>query len=203
MYVPEKESSRAVLIGSAHYTNAQLPELPAVARNVDDLIDLLTTGKQSILDPAKCAILVDPVDARAVGQCLRREASQAIDLFLVYFAGHGLLDSRDDELYLALHETDPDDPFFTAFPFDGIRRVMRDCPARNRVLILDCCFSGRAMGDVMTGHTPVLAKIDVAGTYVLTATPANETAMAPAEATHTAFTGSLLSIFVSISAQSH
>jgi caspase domain-containing protein len=131
-----------------------------------------------------------------LGWHLRRLAAEASDLLLVYYAGHGLIGSDSHELYLALQGSRQDDPFYTALPFDGIRRAMRNSPARTRVLILDCCFSGRAIDDVMADSSSVLlGQLEVAGTFLLTATPANILAMAPIGARNTAFTGALLAPF--------
>jgi hypothetical protein len=132
----------------------------------------------------------------SLGRQLRRVAEEALDLLLVYYAGHGLIGSDSYELYLPLQESQYDDPYYTALPFDGIRRAMRDSPARTRVLILDCCFSGRAIEDVMAEPgSALLGQLEVAGTFLLAATPPNVPAMAPTGARNTAFTGALLTAF--------
>ena len=148
MSLPDQEQSRAILIGVGRYQDPNLPDLPAVANNLIDLANVLT-GAYGVLPASKCAVISEPRDVPSLGRQLRRVAEEALDLLLVYYAGHGLIGSESYELYLALQESLYDDPYYTALPFDGIRRAMRDSPARTRVLILDCCFSGRAIEDVM------------------------------------------------------
>jgi hypothetical protein len=99
-----------------------------------------------------------------------------------------------NELYLSLTDTNPDELRVTALPFDLIRDVLRDSPATNRVLILDCCFSGRAIPDLGGHDEGIIGQVGIEGTYVLTATPATAMALAPTGATYTAFTGELLTL---------
>jgi uncharacterized caspase-like protein len=143
-----------------------------------------------------CTVLREPPDVPSLGRQLRRLATEASDLLFIYYAGHGLIGSDSHELYLALQGSQHDDPYYSALPFDGIRRAMRDSPASTRVLVLDCCFSGRAIEDVMADPSSAfLGQLEVAGTFLLTATPANVLAMAPIGARNTAFTGALLAAF--------
>lgn len=96
-----------------------------------------------------------------------------------------------NELYLSLTDTDPDELPVSALGYDDVREVLRDSRAANRVVILDCCFSGRAIDD-MAGDG--IGQLSIEGTYVLAATPPNAVALAPLGARHTAFTGMLLEL---------
>ncbi|MGH3722337.1 MAG: hypothetical protein ACRDRI_26560 [Pseudonocardiaceae bacterium] len=60
------------------------------------------------------------------------------------------------------------------------------------MLVLDCCFSGRAIETMADAQAVISGQLDVAGTYTLTSTTANAPAHAPAGDRHTAFTGALL-----------
>jgi hypothetical protein len=193
--LPDQTQSRAILIGASRYHDPNLPDLPAVANNLVDLANVLT-GPGGVLSASTCSVISEPRDVPSLGRQLRRITKEAHDLLLVYYAGHGLIGSDTYELYLALQESQHDDPYYTALPFDGIRRAMRDSPARTRVLILDCCFSGRAIEDVMAEPSAaLLGQLEVAGTFLIAATPANVPAMAPTGARNTAFTGALLTAF--------
>lgn len=195
MPLPDPKQSRAILIGTSHYQDPNLPDLPAVANNLVDLARVLTEPS-GVLPPNACTVLPEPPDEPSLGRQLRRLAREASDLLFVYYAGHGLIGSDNHELYLALQGSQHDDPYYSALPFDGIGRAMRDSPARTRVLVLDCCFSGRAIEDVMADPGSVLlGQLEVAGTFLLTATPANVLAMAPTGERNTAFTGALLAAF--------
>ena len=141
--LPDPQRSFAVLIGTSHYSSTELADLPAVRNNLNALAQLLTHPTLGGLPKQRCVVLPDPSDARTVYRALRQYATAAEDTLLVYFAGHGRTGPRN-ELYLGLAHTDPDELPVSALPFELVREVFRDSPADNRVIILDCCFSGRA-----------------------------------------------------------
>jgi hypothetical protein len=123
---------------------------------------------------------------------LRGAANEAEDVLLVYYAGHGLLGWNGD-LHLAVGETNPDQVAGTAVPFEWVKQTIEESPARTRILILDCCFSGRAVG-AMSGDDAALMQIDVRGAFVLTSTTANRVSHAVPGERNTAFTAELVQI---------
>ena len=191
--LPDPDRSRAVLVGVSVYRDPRLPDLPAVAHNLTDLQKLLVAPGPGGLRPKVCHVESRPRVPHQIGVTLDEIAKHAQDTLIVYYAGHGLLD-RHGELYLALGDTNIDHLLHTALPFSTVRHVLLDSPAAARVLILDCCFSGRAV-ETMSGVAAAIAgQIEVAGAFTLTATPANLPAHAPPGARHTAFTGRLVSL---------
>ena len=141
--IPDPDYSNAILVGTATYQSADLPNIPAVYNNLVQLASVISDPELGGFAAARCTTLLNPVDGRAVYEVLRGPAAEATDTFLVYFTGHGLLSSRG-ELYLAVANTDPDALSVSALAFDVIKEVFRKSPAVNRILILDCCYSGRA-----------------------------------------------------------
>lgn len=191
MRLPDPDRSNAVLIGSATYASSELPELPAVSRNLEDLRVILTDPAATGLRPDRCTVIAHPVDPISVYRALRRAAAEAEDMLLVYFAGHGCISPRN-ELYLGLHGTELDELAFSALPYEQLRYALNGSPAAVRAVILDCCFSGNAI-PTMAGNGPTgSGELAIEGTYVLTATPSNTAALAPAGEPHTAFTGELI-----------
>ena len=83
---------------------------------------------------------------------------------------------------------------YTAAPYGHIRDVMLDSRAVRRIVILDCCYSGRALGQMTDFVSLVVDETSAEGTYVLTATAENKAALAPPGHIYTAFTGELLNI---------
>jgi hypothetical protein len=191
--LPDPQRSYAVLVGTSTYGSRELANLPAVRNNLDGLAQVLTDPALGGLSVERCIVLPDPTDVRTIYRTLRKYATLAEDTLLVYFAGHGRTDLRN-ELYLSLADTDPDELRVSALPFDVIREVLGDSPAVNRALILDCCFSGRAIPDMSGPDEAILGQVGIEGTYTLTATPATAVALAPAGATYTAFTGELITL---------
>jgi hypothetical protein len=195
MRLPDPTRSRAVLIGAARYDSASLPDLPAVANNLTELRNVLTDPGWGGFSPDRCTVLPDPTSLRDVYQAIRRDAMAAEDVLLIYFAGHGLTGLRHHQLYLALSDTHPELLPVTALDYGLLREMLLDSPALNQVVILDCCYSGRAVDDVMAAaEQAVLGQVEIAGAYVLAATSANLIARASPGAPYTAFTGELLNL---------
>ncbi|MFG2672873.1 tetratricopeptide repeat protein [Streptomyces sp. NPDC048445] len=187
--------SRVVLLGSAAYEDEQLADVPQITANLRDLAAVLTDPGLGGF-PAECCVTVPPrATGREIGQVLHRAADEAEDLLLFYFAGHGIPLGRSHELYLALHDTAMDAVEYSALRFDTVRGTFLGSRARNRVIILDSCFSGRAIGTTLgAGQQEVLGQLDIRGTYTLASAPPNSTALVLPDEAHTAFTGRLLAL---------
>ena len=187
--LPDPTRSLAILIGCSEYE--LLEALPAVTANLSDVRDILTDSVLGGFGPDSCTILDESTQLLQVCKALRAQAQRAEDTFLVYYAGHGLLGMRN-ELHLALSATDPDELRATALAYDLVRDVLLDCPALNRIVILDCCFAGAALQAMTDPAAGVIGQTGIEGSYVLAAAPADKTALAPSGARYTAFTGALL-----------
>jgi putative AlgH/UPF0301 family transcriptional regulator len=193
--VADPAASQVVLIGVSEYR--RLFTLPAARRNVTDLRDLLQHEDLWGVPPGHCHVLLDPESPAEVSRAIRKAASAtgSDGLLLVYFAGHGLVDADDDNLILGLPGCDPEVPYERGVPYDWIRRAVADTRARRRVVILDCCYSGRAgseLGGDGTGTDFIADKAEAEGTCLLVSAPANRPAMAPLGEAYTAFTGELI-----------
>ena len=184
--------SRAILIGAGGYGTDELEDLLAVPAGVDELRRLLTDPERGGLEPGSCRVLIDPQSANEVDEQLFRCAREAQDTLLVYYSGHGVPDPYDGALHLAVSVTERDRLHATAIPFEWVRRALRESPARAKVVILDCCFSGRAIQPMSASE--LAEEADVAGSFVMTASAANRKALAPEGEPFTAFTGALLQV---------
>lgn len=186
--------SRIVLVGVESYTDTLIPDEPAIAHNVADLTEVLTDPALGAFDAGHLLVAPDGAGVDEVGSLLLTAAAEAEDLLLFYYAGHGFPTTSRAELHLSLAGTGTDRLAFTALPFDAVRDVFLESRARSRVVILDCCYSGKAIGRIL-GDADVLEPLDIAGTYTLTASPATRPASAalPGER-HTAFTGRLIEL---------
>ena len=189
--LPDPGRSRAVLIGASTYSH--LEDLPAVRNNLSGFRDVLVAPALGGLPADNCTVVAEPARPVDVYRTLRQQAAAAEDTLLVYFAGHGRTGSRN-ELFLCLPDTDPDELPYSAWPYDELRRVVADSRATKKVVILDCCFSGRALADQAGDEETILGQVGIEGTYLLTATAANAVALAPPGERYTAFTGTLLGL---------
>ncbi|MFI9405134.1 caspase domain-containing protein [Nocardia sp. NPDC052316] len=195
MRLPDGRRSQAVLIGTSAYSEAELTDLPAVTNNLHDLAEVVKSDRGLGFPSANCETLLNPDTLDSVMTPLHIAASSAEDLLLVYYAGHGLLD-EGGRLFLSLPETPRPPLFWRALDVAGVCQIVAKSRATHRVLILDCCFSGRAI-EAMSGGAAeqAIPQLEVGGTYTLTSTAENMPAHAPEGARYTTFTGALLDLF--------
>lgn len=198
IWYPDGASSRALLIGAARYASDELSAIPAVHGNLDSLRDALTDPERGILPVRNCRVVGGRGDRKAatpvsVGAALAAATREATDLLLVYYAGHGLLDEAR-HLHLALADTDPDPETvsFSAVSALQVRDMVGRSRARARVLILDCCYSGRAVPAMATQGSIIADQLKRTGTYTLTSTTRTELSFSLPGEPCTAFTQALL-----------
>ena len=182
---------RVLLIGTAAYTGPSLPALPAVARSLSALAAVLRD--RCGVGERQLRVLLDPPDAQVMAEAVAQEAGQADSVLLIYYLGHGLLGSRD-ELYLAASSTDALTPGLAAhqaLPFAAITEALTACRASSVVVVLDCCFSGRA-DFAMHGGVSAFTLPAAHGMYLLSS--AERLALSPPEQRYTLFTGAFIEL---------
>lgn len=184
---PDAGASRAVLVGVSNYT--VLEPLPSVANNLPALAAALASPDAWGLPPEHCTVMAEPHNGNEVADVLWQQAQEATDTLLFYFGGHGLIDGRG-ELLLGLPGSQHGRSH-TGISYQWLRDAMAEGRAQRYVLILDCCFSGRALG-LMSGTGDLIDTAQIDGSYLLAAAGENVTALAPPGETYTAFTGELL-----------
>ena len=172
---------RAVLVGVSNYKYEDLADLPAAGNSLQAMYEVLT-------DPALCGwpeervtVIRDPRNAGEVGSQIAALAQRTRGVFLLYYVGHGKVTGRRSEFYLTAGDTDPDQVAFTGLSWPALADALGASPARIRMMILDCCFSGRALDTAVLGtEESLLADLTVVeGVYTLTATTRNVLATAP------------------------
>ncbi|WUR58534.1 caspase family protein [Micromonospora chokoriensis] len=189
--LPIREASSVILIGASRYDDDAFPDMPAVENNIADLSVLLGDARFGGFDPARITRFLNP--SYSLARDVAEIAEESTDTLLVYYSGHGLVPS-DGELYLSLPETKSGKEIYTAIQYDKIRRALLDSPAANKIVILDCCFSGRAIEWMADGDGLAKGQLEVAGTYVLTATSATKPAQVREGYRNSEFTGELVRV---------
>jgi tetratricopeptide (TPR) repeat protein len=193
MRLPISETSRAVLIGTSTYSaDSGFESLPTVAANLAEFETLLRTrtGLRHV------TVALNPSGSVVFGEVLETAVDEAEDVLLFYFSGHGVTAGGD----LALTHTASRSsmPGLTTVRYSDIREGIRASRAKIKIVILDCCHSGKAFGTGTLAGDQDEALKDLAvidGTYVLTATD-TKTKFAAASGPDgcTAFTGTLLRV---------
>jgi len=138
----------ALLIGNTEYDDPTLKKLKAPEADLQALAGVLQDpqwGGYTVLPP----LLNLPFDKAqfAIGELFADKRPD--DLVLLYFSGHGVLDSQG-RLWLAVRNTRSQLPRASGIGSPWLRDELDDCRARRQVLILDCCHSG-AFGEGRKG----------------------------------------------------
>jgi WD40 repeat protein len=187
-----RAGSRAVVVGTGtHAAGSMLPDIPAVAATATAVRDVLRD--QCGMDERHITSVTNPGTLASFLDAVNQATAEAEDVLLLYYIGHGLV-SLGSDLFLATAATTGREVMLPAeaLPFAAVRDVLSGSPARYVVVVLDCCFSGRAPGTFGTAAANAFELTNVRGSCLLSATSPNEQALAPEGERYTAFSGALL-----------
>ncbi|MGW8973309.1 caspase family protein [Streptomyces platensis] len=185
--LPDPSDSRAVLLGVSWYSH--LENLPGVANNLPALAEAVCGPFGWGLNDQHCTVVAEPASLDQMLEPVSTAAKDARDTLLVYYAGHGLL-NQQQELHLGLPNSRAGRGR-TAVPYSWLREAISEGKAKRHVIILDCCFSGRALG-AMSGPATLADQAWIDGSFLMAAAPETGIALAPPGEQYTAFTGELL-----------
>jgi peptidoglycan glycosyltransferase len=187
-------ASVVALIGVSGYRDPDsgLAAVPQAARSVDLLASALAR-RLDLVPPADIRQLLDPGNSDEMGGFVGAAAEVADDLLLIYYCGHGLVNS-DGRLALTHTRSTVSSVDYQALEYEKIRRACRSSPARRRIVILDCCYSGGAIDGALAGEADLRGPLRVPGSYVLTSSPATEPSRVRPDEVATAFTGRLVTV---------
>ena len=163
-------SRRAILIGNADYTaSTDYPDLSCPAQDVAGMAEQLRRK-----DRGGFAEVMEVVDKSSTdiktALFAFLNAAEATDTVLVYFSGHGDLDSKLS-LYFCAADSRRDMLEVTAVSSSFMWDLLDKCRATRKAVILDCCYSGAASGKVGKGSagTVLRAEADAHGSFLMTA----------------------------------
>ncbi len=164
----------ALLVATYQYQDSGLRQLTSPAHDAESLAAVL--GDPAIAGFEVTTLINEPhyKVGQVIGELYRNRRRD--DLTLLYFTGHGLKDDGG-QLHLAMTNTQSDNLLFTALPAEQVDYAMEGCASRQKVLILDCCYSGAFPADRLTkADTQVhaLESFQGRGRIVLTASDATQ-----------------------------
>ena len=184
---------RALLCASSEYRDPAFAPLKYPLKDVDEIRRLLE--EKDLCDFDEVRVLANPTrgEAHEAAEHLTADSAQD-DLILFYFSGHGKL-ARDGSVSLVLNDTKEDRLLSTGLLGDQLRLMFNTSRARQRVIILDCCYSG-AVGDEgfkrASGDAVEAMAQQFNGTFILTASSKFQPAMECAETEGSVFTSCLV-----------
>jgi len=162
---PNRSKSHAVLIGVGSYRHKDKFTPVSAEANLNALYNSLT-GPQGCIAPENCTKILDPKYATDILEPIHQAAVKATDLLFVYYVGHGVR-APDLTFMLTCGETSDKDYFYknSALDWDSLRLLLRnETTAKRKVVVLDCCYSGGAVGALGSEDPPALT---AEGAYIL------------------------------------
>lgn len=145
----------ALVIGVTHYRHQPWNTLRFPAKDAHDMAWLLTDPDVGGWDTENVSLLVNENATRhkfeeALARLIR-ECGQG-DFLLVYFSGQSF--TVGGRAYLALHDTNPEQPVETGFSLDILRVLLgKRSDGAAKLLILDTTHSGRVRSATPRGGT--------------------------------------------------
>jgi hypothetical protein len=174
---PNYERSRGILIGTSKYN--YLPNMPAALNSLQDMRSLLVNSLCG-WPKNRISIFENAHSTGGIKVQLAQQIRDASDVLFVYYVGHGQ-PTLSEDLCMGLVDTTQraEDREFTGLMLGDIRKMLRNCPARVKVVILDCCFSGIATENRQSAEDETVyisGLTRMYGAYTLTASEANSPA---------------------------
>jgi len=165
----------ALLIANSVYDDTNLNRLVTPESDVDALAKVLLDPEIGGFDEVNT--LKNEI-ARSITVAIARffAKKKRDDLLLLYFSGHGILDSRGG-LYLAGRDTVHDLVKATAISSIFINDQVVESSSKQKVLILDCCYSGaftRGTKGQAGKAVHTASRFNGQGQVILTATDATQ-----------------------------
>ena len=164
----------ALLVATYLYQDTGLRQLAAPGYDAEALAEVLRDPAIADFDVTTLINEPNHVVGEAIGEFYHNRRRD--DLTLLYFTGHGLKDDQG-RLYLAMTNTKRDRLLFTGLSAQQIDEAMDSCSSRQKVLVLDCCYSGAfPAGRISKADSQVhtLEKFQGKGRVVLTASDATQ-----------------------------
>src|SRR5271166_3611875 len=167
--------SRAVLIGTSNYMH--LPSVPAAANSLERMTSVLTSDLCG-WPSDRVSVFSNESGPADLPDRLITFFEDVKDVALFYFVGPGKVDV-EDQLCLGLVGSRPEAHrrASTSLQFHSVRRAMLGSPAKTKIIILDCCYSGLATRPSNTlGTSDLLDKASGTGAYIMAASSSYTTA---------------------------
>ncbi len=141
---------RALVVGVSQYSKVSLGNFVSFANNANAIADILEpTFKVKRLPEAVDGDHVRVGKSGVTCDRLQNELKELftatdLDVVLFYFSGHGLKGKQlFPRTYLAASDSEGlDDGYRRAFEIEDLKSLLKNCPAKEQIVWLDCCYGG-------------------------------------------------------------
>ena len=142
------QNTKILLLGVGEFLDKKIRPIPNITSNLTQLKDLFEN--ESIYKNLNSANIFSVLNGT------QKEISRAIinitknttkkDTLIIYYAGHGIISKDDFELYLPAKDTFEEYIENEGISIKKFKNYIRRSLASRKVIIMDCCFSGRIHG---------------------------------------------------------
>jgi hypothetical protein len=161
-------------IGIAHYTSPEIENIENIKKNIEDFVKVLKEKYLKDSFVINITSILDE-DSSVVLKAIEDEANKCINAestLLIYYAGHGIVNPSTLKLQLATKNTNEESLESSSISGDQLMLILGKCIAPRKVLIVDCCYSGKMIVGQMGSGSPRLIideeLLKISGTYLLT-----------------------------------
>ncbi|RTZ17285.1 hypothetical protein EJ063_00445 [Vibrio aquaticus] len=165
----QKPTLYAVSIGVSDYQKSSL-NLNYAKKDAEDLSTLLSQSEE-FHRVEQLTLYDEQVVQESMGK-VNAFLSQAKpnDRVIVFFAGHGFLDSQDN-YYFGSHDITPENPENRGISYKTISDLLAASPSRYKLLMLDTCHSGEVNQFASLNNTKLTAGVTGRGFKVKSRKP--------------------------------
>jgi hypothetical protein len=172
---------KALVVSVSQYGKLDLGNFPSFANNANAIASVLRPTftvtclpEEGVQEGERVQVGKESVSLKTLQEQLKSLFTASdFDTVLFYFSGHGLLGKQPyPKTYLATSESEvSDDGYRKAIEIDLIKSFLRDCPAREQIVWLDCCYGGD-----LASFTEVCDRNDGKTRFIITASRSQDPA---------------------------
>lgn len=130
-----------IVVGVSNYQDASR-NLTFAAKDAEDIKDVFLTQRKHYVNAHTTVLTNEEATTENVLKALRElKTTNVDDDVILYFSCHGLLDDKLD-YYLAMHQTDFEQPQNGGLSYSDIEKIIAEAPARKKLIFIDACHSG-------------------------------------------------------------
>jgi len=191
-------NTKVLLIGSSDFsTSDDFVAIPNIKVNLNLFKKALNDKDIIGVDEKNISISLNENKNKIIRRLrdISEEAGHKKSTLIIYYSGHGKLSSKDYELYLTTFETSLKYLEIDGININEFKKYINESVAGTKILILDCCHSGYALGLMGDSSEFIEKEFDgFEGTYIMASSPEDEPSLFPVESPElpTYFTGKLL-----------
>ncbi len=140
--IAKKPDLYIIAVGVSNYQQS-IYNLGFAAKDASDIVSFFKTfeGKQFGNIHILSLINEDAIAGNIIGAKEFFKKSSIDDLVLLFLAGHGIIDSKYN-FFFGTYDVDFAHPSEAGLAYDGIENIFNGVPSRNRIILIDACFSG-------------------------------------------------------------